>query len=203
MIIESQHYGLHPDDLEFVVNCLENGKVGILPTDTVYAFCSLMDQKAGFEALCRLKHLDPRDAMMSIVCKDLSQASQFFRQWDTSVYRILNRNLPGPFTFILEAGHAAPAFLKNKKKTLGLRIPQHPVIASVMSKVSVPLLVTSVVNHNEDDPYYLDAEQLTSTHEKQVSFIVFEEHKLQEESTVVDLTSGEPEVLRQSRHVLD
>ena len=203
MIIEAQHYGVHPDDLDFISETLMKGRVGILPTDSVYAFCALMDNKAGYETLCKLKHLDPRDAMMSVVCRDLSQASAFFTQWDTPVYRILNKNLPGPFTFILNGGSQAPSFLKNKKKTLGLRIPQHPVVKSLMSKLSGPLIVTSVVSHEENETYFMDATEIIHQFEKQVSFIVVDEHYLQEESTVVDLTSGEPVVLRQGRSLID
>ncbi len=202
MIIEAQHYGLHPDDLAFVTECLQKGKVGIVPTDSVYAFCARMDQKGGYETLCRLKHLDPRDAMMSIVCRDLAQASAYFTQWDTPIYRILNKNLPGPFTFILNAGQQAPSFLKNKKKTLGLRIPSHPVTYSIMSQMDVPLLVTSVVSHNDHEPYFQEASSLISHFEKQVAFLVLDESYIQEESTVVELTSGEPVVLRQSRHIM-
>ena len=91
MIIEAQHYGLHPDDLEFVIETLKKGKVGIVPTDSVYAFCSLSSEKVGFENICRLKHIDPKDAMMSIVCRDLSQASDYFTQWETPTYRLLNK----------------------------------------------------------------------------------------------------------------
>ena len=199
MIIEAQHYGLHPDDLSFVVDCLRQGKAGVVPTDSVYAFCALMDQKSGYETLCRLKHLDPREAMMSIICRDLSQASLYFTQWDTPVYRILNKNLPGPFTFILNAGQQAPAYLKNKKKTLGLRIADHPVVRSIMAEVDLPLVVSSVISHDENEHYYLDATQVISMHEKHVSFIVIDENYHQEESTIVDLTSGDPVILRQGK----
>lgn len=200
MIIEAQRYGLHPDDIEFVVECLRKGKAGIVPTDSVYAYCSLSSEKEGFESICRLKHLDPKDAMMSIVCRDLSQASDYFSQWDTPVYRLLNKNLPGPFTFILNSGNRAPAFLKNKRKTLGLRIPQHPVIKSVMSQLDLPLIVSSVINDDELEPYFSDAEVLISRHEKHVAFIVIDEAGQQEASTVVDMTGDEPVILRQSRH---
>lgn len=203
MIIEAQRYGLHPDDIDFVVESLKKGKPGIVPTDSVYAYCSLSSEKAGFEAICRLKHIDPKDAMMSIICRDLSQASEYFTQWDTPVYRLLNKNLPGPFTFILNSGNRAPAFLKNKRKTLGLRIPQHPVIKSIMSKLDMPLIVSSVINHEDDmEPYFSDSDLLISHHEKQVGFIIIDEGAEQEESTVVDMTGDEPVILRQSRHEL-
>jgi tRNA threonylcarbamoyl adenosine modification protein (Sua5/YciO/YrdC/YwlC family) len=202
MIIEAQRYGLHPDDIDFVVGCLQQGKVGIMPTDSVYAYCALSDQKSGFEHLCRLKHIDPKDALMSIVCRDLSQASNYFSQWETPVYRLLNKNLPGPFTFILNAGNKAPSFLKNKRKTLGLRIPNHPVIKSVMSKLEMPLLVSSVINEDDTAPFFSDAELLIRQHERQVAFIIIEDGMEQEESTVIDMTGEEPVILRQSKHEL-
>lgn len=202
MIIESQHYGLHPDDIEFIIGVLRKGKVGIIPTDGVYAFCCLSDQKAGFESVCRLKHLDPKEALMSIVCGDLSQASNYFTQWETSTYRILNRNLPGPFTFILNSGNRAPSFLKNNRKTLGLRIPDHPVVKSMMGQLDMPLIVSTVIRDDELAEYFFDSEQLIRQFEKQVGFIVIDEVGIQEPSTVVDLTAEEPVIIRQSIHEL-
>jgi len=202
MLFEAFPYGLHPKDLDQVINELQKGKVGIVPTDSVYAFCCLSNQKSGFESICALKHIDPKDALMSIVCKDLSQASEYFIQWPTPVFRMLNKNLPGPFTFILQSGHRAPSFLKNKRKTLGLRIPQHPVIKSIMSMMDVPLIVSSVLNDDDIGEYFSDSELLINRYEKQVGFIIIEEGVLQEESTVVDLTGDEPVIIRQSTHEL-
>ena len=202
MVIEAQSYGLHPKDLDLVFEELRRGGVGIIPTDSVYAFCCLSDQKSGFESICALKNIDPKDALMSIVCKDLSQASDYFIQWPTPVFRLLKRNLPGPFTFILESGHRAPAFLKNKRKTLGLRIPQHPVVKSIMTKAEMPLIVSSV--HSDDDvvEYFEDAAELISRYENQVKFIVIDDNAIQEASTVVDLTGEEMVIIRQSVHEL-
>jgi tRNA threonylcarbamoyl adenosine modification protein (Sua5/YciO/YrdC/YwlC family) len=203
MIIESFPYGLHPQDLMYIQAQLKSGKVGIVPTDSVYAFCCRSDQKSGYESICQLKHLDPKEALMSVLCKDLSQASAYFSQWDTPTYRIINRNLPGPFTFILRAGHHAPTFLKHKRKTLGLRIPQHRVIKSIMDQMDVPLMVSSVMQEDAMDPYFKDTEELIRKYEKLVSFIVLDEDMVQEVSTVIDLTGDEMIVLRQSSHFLD
>lgn len=202
MIIESQHYGLHPDDTSFIMDVFQKGKIGIVPTDSVYAFCCGIDHKSGFEAICRLKHLDPKEARMSMICRDLAQASAYFSQWDTPTYRILHRNLPGPFTFILQSGGTTPSFLKNKRKTLGLRIPDHPVIHSVMERMDTPLLVSSVVQDDDIMEFYTDTDQLIAAFEKQVGFIIIEDGYIQEESTVVDLTGDQPEILRQGRFTL-
>ncbi|MGB3080399.1 MAG: Sua5/YciO/YrdC/YwlC family protein [Saprospiraceae bacterium] len=202
MLIEAFPYGLHPNDLELVYNELKRGRVGIVPTDSVYAFCCLSDQKSGFESICTLKHIDPKDALMSIVCKDMSQASEYFIQWPTPVFRMLNKNLPGPFTFILQSGHRAPSFLRNKRKTLGLRIPQHPVIRSIMTKMDMPLIVSSVLNDDDIGSFFTDSDLLISRYEKNVGFIVIDEGCVQEPSTVVDLTGDEPIIIRQSIHEL-
>jgi tRNA threonylcarbamoyl adenosine modification protein (Sua5/YciO/YrdC/YwlC family) len=203
MIIESFPYGLHPQDIAFIQEQLGKGKVGIVPTDSVYAFCCQSDQKAGYETICQLKHLDPKEALMSILCKDLSQASIYFSQWDTPTYRVLHRNLPGPFTFILNAGHHAPSFLKQKRKTLGLRIPQHRVIKTIMDQMNLPLMVSSVMQEDDIEPYFNDVDELTSRFEKQVAFIVIDPDMIQEVSTVIDMSGEEIKVIRQSSHVLE
>jgi tRNA threonylcarbamoyl adenosine modification protein (Sua5/YciO/YrdC/YwlC family) len=200
MIIEAQRYGLHPDDIDFVIETLGKGKVGIVPTDSVYAFCCRSDQKAGFEAICKLKHIEPKDAMMSIICRDLSQASEYFSQWDTPLYRLIHKNFPGPFTFILNTGSRPPTFLKNTRKTLGLRIPHHAVIKDIMARLEVPLIVSSVINDDGLSEYFTDSDQLTNRYEKQVGFVVIDENGTQEASTVVDMTGDEPAIIRQSVH---
>jgi tRNA threonylcarbamoyl adenosine modification protein (Sua5/YciO/YrdC/YwlC family) len=202
MVIETHPYGLHPKDIEHIYSELRKGSIGIVPTDSVYAFCCLSDQKSGFESICALKNIEPKDALMSIVCKDLSQASEYFIQWPTPIFRMLNKNLPGPFTFILESGHRAPSFLKNKRKTLGLRIPQHPVIKSIMSNTEIPLIVSSVRSDDDVEVYFSDSDELINRFEKLVAFIVIDESGVQEESTVVDLTGEEAVIIRQSHHEL-
>ncbi len=202
MVIESQRYGLHPDDIDYIMEQMKKGRVGILPTDSVYAFCCLANSKTAIETICRLKHIDPKAAMFSIICKDLSQASEYFAQWDTPTFRLLNKNLPGPFTFILNAGGRSPSFLKSKRKTIGLRIPDHIVVKSIMGRLTVPLMVGSVASQEDADEYVNDSDELIKMYEKQVGFIVIDEGFVQEASTVVDMTSGDPVIIRQSRHQL-
>lgn len=198
MIIEPTTYGLRPDDVRAILGHLEAGRIGIVPTDSVFAFCGRADRKDAYAAICRIKHLDPRDAMMSLVCRDFSQASDWFAQWDTSTFRILNRNLPGPFTFILRAGLRIPGHLANRAGTLGLRIPDHPVLKALQQELDTPLIVSSVRSDDDIVEYFTDMYELISTFEKQVAFIVSDTEMVQEASTVIDLTGEEPVVLRQS-----
>ena len=203
MIFETQPYGLKPRDLQAIGEQLQEGNTGIIPTDSVYAFCCLANKKAAFESICSLKHIDPKDALMSIVCKDLRQASEYFLQLPTPVFRVLNKNLPGPFTFILQSGHRAPAFLKNKRKTLGLRIPDHRVVRSLMDHLDYPLIVSSVrTTEMANSEYFTDAEELIRNYENRVGFIVVDDNSVQEASTVIDMTGAEPLIVRQTRHEL-
>lgn len=203
MIVQAQTYGLAPRQTEQLSGLLSKGLVGIIPTDSVYAFCCLTDQRAAFEQICFFKKLEPKLALMSILCKDLSQASDYFVQWSGQTFRILNKNLPGPFTFILESGHRAPAFLKNKRKTLGLRISNHPVVSALMQEINAPLLVSSVIQDDEAEEYFQDGDALIKYYQKQVGFIVIEEETdTPHPSTVVDLTGDEPVIIRQGKGLL-
>jgi len=196
MIIEPTHYGLRPEDLRKILGHLAGGEVGIVPTDSVFAFVGRADKKEAFASICRLKHLDPRDALMSLVCRDFSQASNWFAQWDTSTFRILKRHLPGPFTFILKAGSKIPDMLRNRWGTLGLRIPDHPVIRAIQEELDVPLVVSSVRTEDEITQYFVDLYELASAYESKVAFIVSDEDLIQEASAVVDLTKDPPEIIR-------
>lgn len=202
MIVETQAYGLHPDDVKKIVQLLNDGEVGIVPTDSVFAFCGRLDSKNAYETICRLKKLDPKEAMMSMVCKDLSQASQWFAQWETPVYRILNRNLPGPFTFIMDAGSKLPGHVRNKKKTIGLRIPSHKLLSVILQELDSPLIVSSVRSDDDVVEYFTDMHELIQAFEKQVAFIVEDVDMVRDASTVVNMTSGVPEIIRQSRFEL-
>lgn len=202
MIVETQAYGLHPDDVKKIVRLLNDGEVGIVPTDSVFAFCGRLDSKNAYETICRLKKLDPKEAMMSMVCKDLSQASQWFAQWETPVYRILNRNLPGPFTFIMDAGSKLPGHVRNKKKTIGLRIPSHKLLSVILQELDSPLIVSSVRSDDDVVEYFTDMHELIQAFEKQVAFIVEDVDMVRDASTVVNMTSGVPEIIRQSRFEL-
>lgn len=202
MIVETQAYGLHPDDVKKIVDNLNEGEVGIIPTDSVFAFCGKLDNKKAYETICKLKKLDPKEAMMSMVCKDLSQASHWFSQWDTPVYRILNRNLPGPFTFIMDASSKLPGHLRNKKKTIGLRIPDHQVLSLILQELDTPLIVSSVRSDDDVLEYFQDMDELIKAWGKQVSFIVEDVDISRDASTVVNMTSGVPEIIRQSKYEL-
>ncbi|HQU99811.1 MAG TPA: L-threonylcarbamoyladenylate synthase, partial [Bacteroidia bacterium] len=146
---------LNPDSRQInkIVACLKDDGIIVIPTDTVYAMgCSMHSSKA-FEKICKLKNIRPEKANFSFIMNSLSDISAYTKPFDRSVFKLLNKSLPGPFTFILEASNNIPSFFRNKKKTVGIRIPNHKVPIEIANQLSNPLLVTSLHLTPESNSY--------------------------------------------------
>ena len=198
---------LHPDNpfertVREVVDALENDGVIIYPTDTVYALACAIDSKKGFERLCRIRKIEPKKAVFSMIAESITQASPYLYQLPTPVYRILNRNLPGPFTFILGSSKKLPSHARNGRKTIGLRVPDHNVTRSIVAMLGKPLLTTSLRSEDEILEYHHDPEEIFSEFGHAVEFVVSSGPGHFEPSTVIDLTSGEPEIIREGKGLL-
>ena len=145
---------INPDNpqgrkLDQAVKTLEDGGVIIYPTDTVYGLgCDIMNKKA-VERIARLRGLDPGKALFSFICKDISQVSEYAAQIDNDVFRVMKHNLPGPFTFILKANNRVPKILKNRKDTIGVRIPGNNIILALVERLGRPILTTSLKSDDE------------------------------------------------------
>lgn len=151
----------NPDDrvLKKAVATLADGGVVICPTDTFYAFVCTLSNRSGIEEVCRLVGKKPEKANLSIICSDLKHISDYTQQFSKSIYKMLNRNLPGPFTFILKANSKVPRLFLNNRKTLGIRVPDHKVPRLLVELCSEPLVAASV--HHPDNP----SEMLTDPYE--------------------------------------
>src|SRR5258708_847348 len=140
---------VHPDDpqprnIKTIVDCLTGGGVIIYPTDTIYGLgCDIFQHKA-IERICRIKQVDPRKAQLSFVCDDLSDLSKYTKSISTPLYRLLKSHLPGPYTFILPASREVPKILKSKKDTIGLRIPDNKIAATIIHELAHPVLSGSL-----------------------------------------------------------
>lgn len=196
---------IHPDNpserqLLRVLQVLQEGGVIIVPTDTVYSFaCDLLRPKA-IERMARIKGLKQKEHDFSIIFNDLSHLSHYTKPIDNSSFKVLKRCLPGPFTFILEAGNAVPKLFYSSKKTIGIRIPLHPTPTKLVEMLDRPLVVSSV--HDPDDEvleYATNPELIDEKFGKQVDLIVDGGLGDIHASTVVDLRSGSAEVLREGK----
>jgi len=191
---------IHPDDpqprlIKQVVETLRNGGVIIYPTDTIYGLGCDIHQHKAVERICRIKNVQPQKAQLSFVCYDLSQLSLYAKQLTTSAYRLLKQHLPGPYTFILEASKQTPKILKTKRDTVGIRITDNEIAQSIVQELGNPILSASLPG--EDVEEYTDPEIIHDRFEKLVDIVIDGGIGGIIPSTIVDLTSGVPEVIRE------
>jgi tRNA threonylcarbamoyl adenosine modification protein (Sua5/YciO/YrdC/YwlC family) len=197
---------IHPDNpqarqLSMVKECLENGGIIAYPTDTIYGLgCDIFHPEA-IEKICAIKKVNPEKANLSFICSDLSDLSLYAKAIDNSLFRILKKALPGPFTFILPASKQVPKILQSKKKTIGLRIPDNNIALSIIKTIGHPILSASFPGENIED--YTDPEIIFEHWGKQIDMVVDGGIGGIIPSTVVDCTTNHYEVIRQGAGVWD
>jgi tRNA threonylcarbamoyl adenosine modification protein (Sua5/YciO/YrdC/YwlC family) len=184
--------------VDHVVRCLKEGGLVIYPTDTVYAIgCDIFNAR-GIEAVCRHKGVDPRKANLSFICDELSMVSNYAKM-DNAAFKLMKRNLPGPFTFILEGNSRLPKLFKQRK-TVGIRIPDNNIIRTIVEALGNPILTTSLKRDDDEIlEYYTDPELIDEKFGSEVDLVVDGGIGTLEPSTVVDCTDGLAEVIRQGK----
>jgi tRNA threonylcarbamoyl adenosine modification protein (Sua5/YciO/YrdC/YwlC family) len=185
--------------LQQVVECLQDGGLIIYPTDTVYGLGCDIYQAKTIERLCQIRNIKPEKANLSFICYDLSHLSDFVKPIDNSLFRILKHALPGPFTFILNANNKVPKLMHSNKKTVGIRVPDHPIARGIVNLLGNPIVSTSI--HDDDDvlEYSTDPELIYEKYKDQVDIVIDAGYGELQASTVVDFTSDEPLILRQGK----
>lgn len=182
-----------------IVDTIKSGGIIIYPTDTVYGLgCDIFNKKA-VERICRLRNLNPQKANLTIICKDISQLSEYTTQIDNSSFKLLKRNLPGPFTFILKSGKKLPKAFDNRRKTLGLRIPDNNIAQSIIEHLGTPILSISLKSEDEILEYLTDPYEIHNKYEKLVDIVVDGGIGDNAPSTVVDLSNGEVDIIREGK----
>jgi tRNA threonylcarbamoyl adenosine modification protein (Sua5/YciO/YrdC/YwlC family) len=191
---------IHPDNPEprkinQVIEVLKNDGVIIYPTDTIYGLgCDINSHKA-MERICAIKRINPEKANLTFICSDLSNITDYSRPVSTSIYKIMKRCLPGPYTFILNANNSLPKLLRNKKKTVGIRVPNSPIVFALVEGLGVPLLSTSIKNLDEEDDiieYPTDPYEIHDQYEHLVDLVIDGGFGRNVPSTIIDCTNDEP-----------
>jgi len=191
------------DRIRKVVEVLEEGGIIIYPTDTVYAMgCDIKAHKS-IEKIARLKGLNPINPDMSLIFRDMSQLSEYTVIRDNSVFKLLKRNLPGPFTFIVQANNQIPKLFKNKKKTVGIRIPDNNIVHEIVSELGRPIMTTSIHDPDEVIEYTTDPELIYEKYRDIAALVIDGGYGRNEASTIVDCTSEEITIIRQGPGVLE
>jgi tRNA threonylcarbamoyl adenosine modification protein (Sua5/YciO/YrdC/YwlC family) len=198
----AQYFEVHPDNpqlrlLKQAAALLEKGGVLAVPTDSSYALVCHLDDKAAADRLRSIRGVDDKHHL-TLLCRDLSELANYARV-DNRQYRLIKAATPGPYTFILEATKEVPRRLSHpSRKTIGLRVPEHPVLQALLALHSEPLLATTLIAAGETDSIN-DAHEIRERYEHQIAAVIDAGACAHEPTTVVDLTSGEPVVLRQGR----
>jgi tRNA threonylcarbamoyl adenosine modification protein (Sua5/YciO/YrdC/YwlC family) len=182
------------------VETFKNGGVIIFPTDTVYAVgCDIYQQKA-VEKICKLKNIDIKKSHLSLICNDLSNISTYAKV-DNNVFKLLKKNLPGAFTFILNGSNNLPKILKNRK-TIGIRVPQNNIITQIVKELGNPIFTASIKTADEISEYETDPELLIEKYENMVDLIIDGGFGGNVPSTIVDCTENEAIIARRGKGIL-
>lgn len=199
---------IHPDNpsprqIRKVVDILEEGGIVIYPTDTIYAIgCDIRAKKA-IEKIARLKGFNPDNPEMSLIFHDMSQLSEYTVIRNNTLFKLLKRNLPGPFTFIVSANNQIPRLFKNKKKTVGIRIPDNNIVLELVRELGRPIITTSIHDQDEIIEYTTDPELIYEKYRDFADVVINGGFGRNEASTIVDCTGDEIVVLRQGLGVLE
>ncbi|MFM7627963.1 MAG: L-threonylcarbamoyladenylate synthase [Algoriphagus sp.] len=186
-----------PRRVQQIAEILRSGGVIIYPTDTVYGIgCDITQQKA-VEKICRIKGINPKKHNFSIVCADLSHLALYTRVIPKSVFKLMKKGLPGPFTFILEASSQVPKILHSSKKTVGIRVPDHKIPRAIVEELGHPILSTSLVHDERALEYSTNPELIFEKYQHLVDLVIDGGPGSYVPSSVVDCTGDEVSCLRE------
>ncbi|MEH8020291.1 L-threonylcarbamoyladenylate synthase [Rheinheimera metallidurans] len=198
----SQFFHIHPDSpqqrlLKQAVQIIQQGGVVIYPTDSGYALGCHVGDKGAMERILQIRQVSG-DHNFTLLCRDLTELSVYAKVENTA-FRLIKNNTPGPYTFILRGTKEVPKRLLNdKKKTIGLRIPENKIALALLEELGAPLLSTSLIlpgeRFAESDP-----EDMRLRLEKQVDLILHGGVIGEAPTTVIDYSNDEPVVVREGR----
>ncbi|MEA1878271.1 MAG: L-threonylcarbamoyladenylate synthase [Bacteroidota bacterium] len=197
MLLKLYNNNPNPREIDKVVKFLRNGGVIIYPTDTVYGLgCDISKQRA-VERVARIKGVKADKSNFSFIVDDMSHLSDYTKPLNNNIYKLMKRNLPGPFTFILEANSNVPKLLKRKKKNVGIRIPDNNIIRTIVRELGNPILTTSIHSVDRVIEYDTDPELIHEAMDHLVDLVIDGGYGNNIPSTVVDCTGNEIEIIRQ------
>jgi tRNA threonylcarbamoyl adenosine modification protein (Sua5/YciO/YrdC/YwlC family) len=204
MLLRLNDTNINQQTLSQIVKVLKDGGIIIYPTDTVYALGGDIMQPKVFEKICKLKGIKSDKANFSFVCSNLSHLSEFTKPIPNSVFRIMKKALPGPYTFILEANNNVPKLFKQNKKTVGIRVPNNTICKAIIEALGNPLISTSLHDTSDDIlEYFSDPEVIHQQYQTQVDLVIDGGFGNIYTSTVIDCSGNEVEVIREGLGSLD
>jgi tRNA threonylcarbamoyl adenosine modification protein (Sua5/YciO/YrdC/YwlC family) len=197
MLLKIYPQNPNPKHIRKVIEVLDKGGIIIYPTDTVYAMGCDVKAIKSIERIARFKGMNPLNPDLSLIFHDMSQLSDYTIIHDNSIFKLLKRNLPGPFTFIVQANSQIPKMFRHKKKTVGIRIPSNPIILEIVKELGRPVVTTSIHDQDELLEYTTDPELIYEKYRDFADIVIDGGYGNNEASTVVDCTGDEFVIVRQ------
>lgn len=186
-------------DLKEVAERINQGEVVIFPTDTIYAIGCLMTNRSGIEKICRIMNKKEKQARMSLICPNISVISQYTVQISNDVFKTMKRYLPGPYTFILKSNNYVQKFFKNSKEEIGVRIPNNDILLGLQEFLKAPLISTSLNSEDDILKYYTDPDEIEEVFAHKADILMDGGIGDYAESTVLDCTGQEIELVREGK----
>ena len=198
----SPFFQIHPVNpqsrlIHQAVEIIRAGGLVVYPTDSSYALGCHVGDKAGMERIRRIRDLDNKHNF-TLMCRDLSEIATYAKV-DNSSYRLMKSLTPGAYTFILKATHEVPRRLQNpKRKTIGIRIPDHPITQALLAELGEPLMSSTLILPGQDRPE-TDANDIRERLENDVDLVIDGDNCGLEPTTVIDLVEGSLQIVRKGR----
>ena len=183
--------------IQKIIKILDNDGLIVIPTDTIYAFATSIKSKKGLKRLAKIKKIKLKNANFSLICQDLKDISSYTKPIDRKTFKTLKNTLPGPFTFILNANNSVSKIFDSNKKEIGIRIPNHKFIKTLIKELNHPLICSSVNDEDEIVKYSTDPLVIFENHENNVDAVIDYGYGKNVASTIVDCTSDELILVRQ------
>jgi Sua5/YciO/YrdC/YwlC family protein len=197
MLLKIHSQGIEEGQVKQIADTLNKGGLIIYPTDTVYALACRLGEYEASQRLSSLKEKKFEKSNFSIVCNNISQASTFVKPLTNDLFKLLKQNTPGAFTFVLPASGKIPKILQTKKRTIGIRIPQSDIVTRIIDQLGYPLLTSSLPHQDMEEECFTLPEYFVDLYEDKVDLIVDNGQGQTHCSTVIDLTEGDINIIRQ------
>lgn len=202
MLVKLFNENPNPREILRIVDVLRDGGIIIYPTDTVYGLgCDITNARA-VEKVARIKGVKVEKNNFSFICSDLSHLADYTKPIPNHIFKLMKKNLPGPFTFLLEANNNLPKYFKGKK-TVGIRVPDNNIIREIVRQLGNPILSTSIKDDDEILEYTTDPELIDEKYGEITDLVIDGGYGELIPSTVVDCTSEEIEITREGKGVLE
>lgn len=195
--VEIRPHNINAKTVREIVQVLRKGGLAIIPTDSIYAIVGDLYHREVMDKICKLINQKPNKANLSILCKDLSNLSEYTSPIPNPTYKLMKRVLPGPFTFILKANNNIPKIFRQNKKTIGIRVPDNAICQAIVAELGNPLVSSSIHSEDEIQEYLTEPEEIFELWNGKVEYIIDGEAGSNIGTTVIDASEGELELVRE------